>query len=111
MKKRWISFLVASSMAFSAVGSFPDRIVTPVVSASETVADVSDLNPLESTYSFIKSLEGCDLQCFWDVQQWTIGWGNKCPYDHASNGTKVGQRGGHTITREYADELFIKKIS
>ncbi|MDO5157114.1 MAG: dockerin type I domain-containing protein [Eubacteriales bacterium] len=111
MKKRWISLLVASSMAFSAVGSFPDRIVTPVVSAAETVADVSALNPLESTYSFIKSLEGCDLQCFWDVRQWTIGWGNKCPYDHASDGTKVGQRGGHTISKEYADELFISKIS
>lgn len=44
--------------------------------------DVSNLNPTSSTCEFITSLEGFSSQCFWDNRQWTIGYGNKCPYTH-----------------------------
>ena len=73
--------------------------------------DVSDLNPVDSTYSLIKKLEGCDLNCYWDVAQWTIGYGNKCPYEHSSNGTSWHQRGGHSITENEARALFDSKLS
>lgn len=86
------------------IGLFPS---CPVSAAT----DVSNLEPVDSTYSLIKSLEGCDLNCFWDVAQWTIGYGNKCPYPHNSNGTYWHQRGGHSITESEARQLFSSKLS
>ncbi len=111
MRKKIFSFITSLTMIFSLVLFLPSEITTNMVVSATNTTDVSNLNPVESTYSFIKSLEGCDLRCFWDVAQWTIGWGNKCPYEHSSKGTKVGQRGGHSISQDYADELFIDKLS
>ena len=111
MRKKIFSFITSLAMIFSLALFLPSEITTNMVVSATNTTDVSNLNPVESTYSFIKSLEGCDLRCFWDVAQWTIGWGNKCPYEHSSKGTKVGQRGGHSISQGYADELFIDKLS
>lgn len=72
--------------------------------------DVSNLNPTNSTCEFITSLEGFSSQCFWDNRQWTIGYGNKCPYTHTSNGTR-GQKGGHYISKEDAVSLFQKNLT
>ena len=72
--------------------------------------DVSNLNPTSSTCEFITSLEGFSSQCFWDNRQWTIGYGNKCPYTHTSNG-KRGQKGGHYISKEDAVSLFQKNLT
>ncbi|MDE6789199.1 MAG: glycoside hydrolase family protein, partial [Ruminococcus sp.] len=77
---------------------------------SVSAEDVSNLQPVDSTYAFIKSLEGYSSECFWDVAQWTIGYGNKCPYTHTSNGIR-GQKGGHTISEAQARELFSSKLS
>ena len=106
--KKGISLIISITIVFNIIIT----IFTNGLNVyAQNSTDVSNLYPVDSTYSFIKSLEGCDLKCFWDVAQWTIGWGNKCPYEHTTNGTKVGQRGGHSISQEYADELFIDKLS
>lgn len=111
MNKKLLNFITLLVIFFSFASFLPSKITTNMVASAINKTDVSNLNPTENTYSFIKSLEGCDLKCFWDVSQWTIGWGNKCPYVHSSQGTRVGQKGGHTISQEYADELFISKLS
>ncbi|MDE5855068.1 MAG: GBS Bsp-like repeat-containing protein, partial [Ruminococcus sp.] len=77
---------------------------------ANAITDVSQLYPVDSTYAFIKSLEGYSSQCFWDIKQWTIGYGNKCPYIHTTNGSR-GDKGGHTISEKYARELFSSKLS
>lgn len=86
------------------MGIFPSFSVS-------AATDVSNLNPVDSTYALIKELEGCDLNCYWDVAQWTIGYGNKCPYEHDSDGTSWHQRGGHSITESEARALFDSKLS
>ncbi|MDE5557721.1 MAG: glycoside hydrolase family protein [Ruminococcus sp.] len=77
---------------------------------ASTKTNVSNLSPVDSTYTFIKSVEGYASECFWDVKQWTIGYGNKCPYAHTSNGVR-GQKGGHTISEAEARNLFSSKLS
>ena len=72
--------------------------------------DVSNLNPTSSTCEFITSLEGFSSQCFWDNRQWTIGYGNKCPYSHTSDGSR-GQKGGHYISKADALLLFDKNLT
>ena len=74
-------------------------------------SDVKDLYPVDSTYEFLKSLEGYSQQCFWDVSQWTIGYGNKCPNNHSSNGSYYGQKGGHYISEADAKALFEEKLT
>ena len=77
---------------------------------ASAATDVSNMDATDSSYNFIKAQEGCDYECFWDNQQWTIGYGNKCPYAHTSNGVR-GQKGGHTISEDQAKQLFDEKIS
>ena len=100
-------FLILTIMLIS-----PSNISNPtsITAYAATSQNVSALYPVDSTYTFIKSVEGYSAQCFWDVAQWTIGYGNKCPYSHTSNGVR-GQKGGHTISEAQARELFSSKLS
>ena len=82
-----------------------------VSSDNSDLKNVKDMYPVESTYNFLKSVEGCSTQCFWDVSQWTIGYGNKCPYEHSSNGEYYGQKGGHYISEAEAKALFEEKLT
>ena len=68
-------------------------------------ADVSVMEPTDSTYDLIKELEGFSSECRWDNTQWTIGYGTKCPFDHPTNGSYQLQKGGHTVTEEEAREI------
>lgn len=88
--------------------NFHDISNQSIVASAAT--DVSNLYATDSSYNFIKAQEGCAYECFWDTAQWSIGYGNKCPYTHTSNGVR-GQKGGHTITEEQARQLFDEKIS
>ncbi|MDE5557541.1 MAG: RICIN domain-containing protein [Ruminococcus sp.] len=106
--KRLFSFVTAIVVMFSICMALPMKISVPL--QADAAIDVSNLNPVDSTYTFIKSVEGYSSQCFWDVKQWTIGYGNKCPYTHTSNGVR-GQKGGHTISEAEARNLFSTKLS
>ena len=76
-----------------------------------TIKDVSNIYPVDSTYIFLKSVEGYAEQCFWDVSQWTIGYGNKCPHSHSADGSYYGQKGGHYISEDDARSLFTEKLT
>ena len=67
--------------------------------------DVSAMEAVDSTYEFIRELEGFSSECLWDVSQWTIGYGTKCPFEHNTNGSYQHQKGGHTVTEAEAREL------
>ncbi|MDE6833785.1 MAG: fibronectin type III domain-containing protein [Ruminococcus sp.] len=109
MKKKYLFSILASIiMMFSICMNV--SVKTPLPLQANAVTDVSNLNPVDSTYAFIKSVEGYSPECFWDVSQWTIGYGNKCPYTHTSNGVR-GQKGGHTISEAEARSLFSSKLS
>ena len=101
--KKLTAFSVSVLLALSMLPGIPRM-------AADAAADVSQLSPNEETYAFIKELEGCNYECVWDSQQWTIGFGNRCPYTHTENGTKAGEKGGHTITEAEAKKLFNERI-
>ena len=106
--KRLFTFIMAIIVMFSICTTLPVEISVPL--QADAATNVSNLNPVDSTYTFIKSVEGYSSQCFWDVKQWTIGYGNKCPYIHTSDGVR-GQKGGHTISEAEARNLFSSKLS
>ena len=68
-------------------------------------ADVSVMEPTDSTYDLIRDFEGFTPECRWDNSQWTIGYGTRCPFEHNENGSYPHQKGGHTVTEEEAREL------
>ena len=72
---------------------------------AQAAEDVSVMEAVDSTYEFIRELEGFSCECVWDVNQWTIGYGTKCPYEHNCNGSYQHQKGGHVITEEQGREL------
>lgn len=91
------SFLTSLVIGITFMTMLPQNEKYSIISIAEASTDVSNLNAIDSSYNFIKKQEGCSYECFWDNEQWTIGYGNKCPYEHSSNGVR-GQKGGHTIT-------------
>ena len=103
--KKSISIVVSLFVILNAI------VISPKIIISVYAANVNDMYPVDSTYTFLKSVEGCSEQCFWDVKQWTIGYGNKCPYDHSSNGSSYGQKGGHHISEADARALFNEKLT
>ena len=106
--KKMVSLMVTVAMLFVFTGWLPTNYGGNIIASA---ADVSTMNPVDSTYAFIKEVESFSSECFWDVSQWTIGYGNKCPYSHSSNGSSNGQKGGHTITEAYARQLFEDKLT
>lgn len=104
------SFLTSLVIGITFMTMPPQNEKYSIISIAEASTDVSNLNAIDSSYNFIKEQEGCSYECFWDNEQWTIGYGNKCPYEHSSKGVR-GQKGGHTITETEARQLFDEKIS
>lgn len=103
-----ISLITSLAFILPCTMKFPNNSNHSIIASAAT--DVSNLSATDSSYNFIKAQEGCAYECFWDTAQWSIGYGNKCPYTHTSNGVR-GQKGGHTITEEQARQLFDEKIS
>lgn len=108
IRNKVISLVTSLVFILPCTMKFPDNSNHTIVASAAT--DVSNLYATDSSYNFIKAQEGCAYECFWDTAQWSIGYGNKCPYTHTYNGVR-GQKGGHTITEEQARQLFDEKIS
>lgn len=98
--RKIIGIISASALLLSGGRCFPENGMKACAAS-----DVSVMEPTDSTYDFIKELEGFSAECQWDVSQWTIGYGTKCPFDHPTNGQYQHQKGGHTVTEEQAREL------
>ena len=111
LRKKLLSALTAGTLLLSINMFLPSSGLTNtfIVTAAES-RDISLVNPTEETYSLIKGFEGCDKNCFWDNEQWTIGIGNRCPYTHTTSGKKWHEKGPHTITEEYAHTLFFNEM-
>ena len=102
--KKYLSIIITLFLALMIVS--PEHFLTIKVYATT----VNDLNPVDSTYKFLKEVEGYSEQCFWDNSQWSIGYGNKCPYSHSSNGTYYKQPGGHYISETDARNLLNERL-
>lgn len=68
--------------------------------AEETGMKVSD-----DFISVLKEMEGFSAYPYWDVSQWTIGYGTKCPSDKLEKYKKTG------ITEEIALELLDEELA
>ncbi|MCQ2459750.1 MAG: SH3 domain-containing protein [Ruminococcus sp.] len=104
--RKYISILTAFAVMLTV-----SLVKTPYAETkAETTADVQYIEAADSTYELLKRFEGYSPECVWDVAQWTIGYGTRCPYEHTSNGS-WGQKGGHTITEDEARELFSTHVT
>ena len=109
MKKTNIVNLVISIIISMSVGISNLNVLTHISVSVNT--NVRNLNPTDSTYAFLREIEGYAPKCYWDFQQWTIGYRTKCPYTHSGNGTSHGERGGHTMSEAQARQEAQSKIS
>lgn len=109
MKKIDIANIVVSIIVSMVVFVGNLNILAPINVLAST--DVSNLNPTDSTYAFLREIESYAPECYWDFQQWTIGYGTKCPYTHSGNGTYPGEKGGHTMSESQARQEAQSKIS
>ena len=109
MRKNIINFIISLAILLSGIFIYPN-IITPTTASAEIATDISNLNPVEQTYNFLKTYEGCDTNCFWDNAQWTIGIGNRCPYPHSRKGNYWHEPGGHSISESDAKDLFFKEL-
>ena len=111
MKKRLLCILLSICLSFQISILYENNVLcSSIKTYAADSADIASMNPIEQTYSFIKKFEGCATTCFWDNSQWTIGIGNKCPYNHSSKGTYWHEKGGHTISEEDAHTLFFTEM-
>lgn len=66
-----------------------------------------DMHISEDMLAVLKKLEGFSPYAYWDYQQWSIGYGSRCPegmQNYYSEAT------GNQITEEYAEELLLGEL-
>lgn len=79
MKKRWISAVLAALMLLSMAAEFPT-----------TAQAASNMALSETAVGILKTIEGFSAKPYWDVSQWTVGYGTKCPEDKRAEYEKNG---------------------
>ncbi len=94
MIKRVLSFVLAVIM----VAGFPLMAPVHTHAASEMTAS-------EECASYLKSMEGFLAIPVWDIAQWTVGFGTRCPDEDLERYRKDG------IPMEEAHALFAKYLS
>lgn len=70
MRKRWISGVLAVLMLLSMTAAFPT-----------TARAASAMELSEAAVNILKTIEGFSAKPYWDVSQWTVGYGTQCPED------------------------------
>ena len=78
---------------------------TPEETPDPSVPSAGPFTLSQSGLTFIKSFEGFTLYPKWDYNQWTVGYGTKCPAD------KRVYYQEHGITREEAEVLLSKETA
>ena len=93
MKKRYISVFLTMFMVLSMVVGFP-----------VTVRAASSMELSQDAMNILKTIEGFSAKPYWDVSQWTVGYGTKCPDD------KLAQYQQKGITEEEALVLLDQEL-
>ena len=84
-------------------------IIIPVsVFAAEEKAQSTTMHISDDMMTLLKKLEGFNPHAYWDYQQWSIGYGSKCPSDKVDYYRE--DKGGNQITKAYATELLLKEL-
>lgn len=74
---------------------------------TETLTTQEPMKVSDELLRVLKQLEGFNPHAYWDYQQWSIGYGSKCPAGYEMYYSKVEDGGqGHQISEEYAEELL-----
>lgn len=99
MKKKVICGLLACAIFISAAlpmvayaTDATDPAATPAPTADDGLWHVSD-----NMLTVLKAMEGFAEYAYWDYEQWSIGYGSKCPDDWDRS---------KPISREYAEQLL-----
>ncbi len=95
-----LAVAILLSMALTAAAS--EATTDP----SETLPSGSDGGMVmsEAGLDMIRQIEGFSVKPYWDVNQWTVGYGTSCPSD------KLDEYKANGITEEEADALLRERI-
>lgn len=72
---------------------------------SFTVSAATDLGASDECIDVLKKYEGFSSKPYWDVSQWTVGYGTRCPSD------KLEEYKANGITKEEAEKLLRNYVS
>jgi len=72
---------------------------------SLTVSAATDLVASDECIEVLKKYEGFSSKPYWDVSQWTVGYGTRCPSD------KLEEYRANGITKEEAEKLLRNYVS
>lgn len=93
MKKRILSGFLAALMLVNMLVGFPLKV------RAASAMEVS-----ENMVNILKTIEGFHAKPYWDVSQWTVGYGTKCPEDKRAEYEEIG------ITEEAALVLLAEAL-
>lgn len=104
--RRILSLLLALAILLSmAVTAAATEAATD---PNETIPDASEETGMvmsEAGLDMIRGFEGFSKYPYWDVSQWTVGYGTSCPSD------KLDEYKANGITEEAADELLRTRMA
>lgn len=105
MKKRMISFILAAALVFCLVpvraNAEDSGLGMRLLGSGESY---TDMTTSQNMVDMIKDLEGFRATPYWDVNQWSIGYGSSC-------GTDRNNKPDLTVTEEEAEEMLVKELA
>lgn len=85
-----------------------------IVAAGEEIQEQNTTGEMKSSKQMLdvlKKLEGFNPHAYWDYQQYSIGYGSKCPEGYENYYLSVEDGGqGNKISEEYAEELLANEL-
>lgn len=105
MKKRLVSFALAIVMIFSVLpmsaSADSSDLGMRVLGSGESY---TEMTTSQSMVDMIKDMEGFSEEPYWDVNQWSIGYGSGC-------GTDQDNKPDITVTEEEAEAMLMESLA
>lgn len=105
MKKRFVCFVLALVMILGlmpvAARADSSALGMRVLESGESY---TEMTTSQKMVDMIKDLEGFSAEPYWDVNQWSIGYGSSC-------GTDAEEKPDITVTEEEADAMLQERLA
>ena len=105
MKKRLMSFVLVLVMLFGWIPASAEadsyEIGLRLLGSDETY---TQMTTSQSMVDMIKDMEGFQAEPYWDVNQWSVGYGSGC-------GTDKSNKPGIVVTEEEAEAMLLEDLS
>ena len=104
MKKRFVCFVLAAVMVFALLpGTVRADSSDLGLRKLESGESYTQMITSQSMVDMIKDMEGFRAEPYWDVSQWSIGYGSSC-------GTDKNNKPDLTVTEEEAEAMLMESL-